>query len=925
MTPTKQREVNSTIMKKFISFLVILLAYTILGAALVFGTSNFGLGFGAENGADRIRYAYALDRAGDIYFITDNDGVKSLSAVDSSGKRMFEKKLSAETFGEHFYIGGIYVEHDMNIYVTAYEYDENTHFLTEASVHLFYEDGTHVEELFRQPLWVSPEGSAKPVSAFSEDDDYVYFSLTAGGLCETFRVIKDHSEPAEKIAEYDVSALGAVYGQLTLAGGSVLTGSADGITVLTADGARTIAGTGGGTVFDRFWSGIGLYYAMDSATGTVHVISDNFTVSSVMDGARAVDAAKGLTLSDMSEVAVGITGNILGIRRGASDTVYCGSFSLMSELFEDSADKGEMINIILSLAAVAAAVLLLTVLTWDFYIGILKMRLSILFRQSLLIAMLMFVGLYSLSYLFIIPQVERIVTANYRHEAQLIASSFETAMRGVLGAEENITPDAYHEFLARYGDAVRDAAREDSFTGDDENARVNLIEVKNGDAHLIASGDLYPQGYLAAHLLYGHDIDAVLAEAAEGETSFVSHDVDGQWLYLFRRVSVDATANPVYLSVGTRISGLSQAADDLGRMINLFFVVGGLIIIAFFMIIENITAGAVRKLKRAVNSIASGKYATRADIHTGDEVEELSLAVNALAAHIVDKTTSLEQLNRSYYRFVPLAFLDHLGETQIERVGKSLHAKREMTTMYLRFRFSRSLTGLQPQEIFHTINGVFELITPVVADHGGTAFNFTSDGFNVIFPETEQALQAAIKIHEDLAAHNAVQRASRKRTAELHIVLGRDEVLLGFVGDEHRMEPTVVSPAINESEEIEKLCTDSAMYIVATESAFRDLPQGKYRSRCIGSYATGTSGAIRLYDMFDGDPYAMIKLKEQFMTRFEAGVKLFARQDYAGARAMFMDIVKYAHEDGVARNYMYLAEHNIGAEEKLVTYSVYKQ
>lgn len=925
MTQDKETEVNNGIMKKFISFLVILLAFSILGAALVFGTSNFGLGFGVQDGSERIRYAYALDRAGGIYYITDTDGVKSLSAVDSSGKRLFEKKLHEEAFGEHFYIGGIYVEHDMNIYVTAYEYDENTHFITEASVHLFYEDGTHVEELFRQPLWVSPEGSAKPVSAFSEDDDYVYFSLTAGGLCEAFRMTKDHSEPAEKVAEYDLTALGSVYGQLTLPGGSMLAGSADGITVFSEDGARTVAGTGNGTVFDRFWSGIGLYYAMDSATGTVYVISDDFTVSSVMDGARTVDAGRGLTLSDMSEVAVGITGNILGIRRGASDTVYYGSFSLMSELFADSADKGEMINIVLALAAVAVAVLLLTVLTWDFYVGILKMRLSILFRQSLLIAMLMFVGLYALSYLFIIPQVENIVTANYRHEAQLIASSFEGAIRGVMDAEENVSSRAYHEFLARYGNAVRDADPEDSFTGDDESARVTLIEVEDGEAHMIASGDLYPQGYLASGLLYGHDIDAVLSDAAQGETFFISRDVDGQWLYLFRPVTLRSTANPVYLVVGTRITGLSQAADELGRMINMFFVVGGLIIIAIFMIIENITAGAVRKLKRAVNSIAGGKYATRADIHTGDEVEELAIAVNALSAHIIDKTTSLEQLNRSYYRFVPLAFLDHLGETQIERVGKSLHAKREMTTMYLRFSFSRSLTGLEPQEIFHTINAVFELITPIVADHGGTAFNFTSDGFNAIFNETEQALQAAIKIHEDLASHNAVQRARRTRTTDLRIVLGRDEVLLGFVGDDQRMEPTVVSPAINESQEIETLCADSAMYIVATERAFRDLPQGKYRSRCIGNYATETSGAIRLYDMFDGDPYAMIKLKEQFMTRFDAGIKLFTRGDYAGARTMFMDIVKYAHEDGVARNYMYLAEHNIGAEEKLETYRIYRQ
>ena len=59
------------------------------------------------------------------------------------------------------------------------------------------------------------------------------------------------------------------------------------------------------------------------------------------------------------------------------------------------------------------------------------------------------------------------------------------------------------------------------------------------------------------------------------------------------------------------------------------------------------------------------------------------------------------------------------------------------------------------------------------------------------------------------------------------------------------------------------------------------------------------------------------------MTRFELGVRLFEKRDYSNARAMFMDIVKYASEDGVSRNYMYLAEHNLNYENKYTTYTVY--
>lgn len=118
---------------------------------------------------------------------------------------------------------------------------------------------------------------------------------------------------------------------------------------------------------------------------------------------------------------------------------------------------------------------------------------------------------------------------------------------------------------------------------------------------------------------------------------------------------------------------------------------------------------------------------------------------------------------------------------------------------------------------------------------------------------------------------------------------------------------------ITEAEEIEKLCSGSSLYIVCTGDAFRTLPQGRYRSRRIGEFsAPGIAGEC-LYDIFDSDPYALIKLKEQFSAEFAKAVSLFESGDFTAARTRFMDIVKYAPDDGAARNYLYLAEHNINS------------
>lgn len=906
--------------KRIISFIIILVAYAVVGAAAVFSTSNFGLGFGGEN--ETLNSSYAMDRAGNIYYISDDGEERSLICIDSSGKRLYERSLDPETFGNNFYVGQIYVEHDKNIYVTVYSYNKNTMFIENVAVHMFYEDGSYAQRIFNQQLSRYMNSRANVITSFSENDTEVFFALVNGMTAEVFSAPKSNSELAAKVAEYSLND-DRIYGAYTSASKELYVGTPDGITVYGDSGARNIYSSDT-AIFDRFWNGIDQCYVMDSSTGDIYTISDDHSVSHTVSGERIINAEDGLSISEMDDISVGITGNVFGTVRSEIAQYYTGSFSLMYRVYTDSVDSGALVNSVLVLIVVVVLVIVLTILTWDFYCGILKMNLSILLRQSLLIIMLISIMLFSLSNFIIIPQVKNIVTSNYQHEAQIVANSFEDSLTGAI-EDENLSYKGYEKYLSQYG-AVIAKADEDQFTGDDEKPQIHLIECAENRSEIIASGELYPKGYPADTLFYMMDLTEKLRSMTGREMFISGRDIDGEKLYLIREISLPVTANKSYIVVGLRLSGLSEAVDNISTVINRFLFIGGIVLVAIFVIIENITAGAVRKLKRSVDRIASGEYNAAVTINTGDEVEDLSKSVKALSVHIVEKTTSLEKLNNSYYRFVPLSFLKNLGETQIERVSKSLNAKRKMSVMYLNFEFSQNLAGMNTEEIFESINSVFEQIVPIISNNGGTAYNFLYNGFYAIFPEsTEDALQAAIRVRESIAAYNEARKAMGKRSVDMRVVISEDNVMLGFIGDESRMEPTAVSGAINQAEEIEKLCRDSGLYIICTESAFRSLPKDKYRNRCIGKYDSADSGEVKLYDMFDSDPYSLIKLKEQYMMRFELAVKLFEKKDFVQARAQFMDIVKYAADDGVSRNYMYLAEYNSTSEKPQLTYIVFNE
>lgn len=900
--------------KRIVSFTVILLAYAIIGSAALFGTADFGLGFGT--GDNGIRYAYALDRAGDIYYISDTNGEKTMVSVDSSGKKLFEKNLETKDFGENFYVDQIYVEHDRSIFLTVYEFDKSTRFIVRVSVHAFRDDGSYFGRVFKSDTWIYPNARSKIVSSMCEDDANIYFAVRNNEKAELFSAPKNNARPAEKIAEFNVGE--EVYGLIAVSSGSIAVGGPDGITVYDSDGGY-MPGRYDGAVFDRFWSGISCFYALDSVSGNIYSVSTDRSVTNVVGG--KINAEEKLTSSDLNDIAVGITGNFFGTVRGKSERLYYGSFSVMSRINADTADKSAAINRVLVIAAVCAGVLLLTVLTWDFFCSILKMRLSILLRQSLLIALLMFVALYSLLYFIIIPNIEKTVRTHYTYKAELIANSFEHSINGTVSDPESDLYTAYDQYLAEYGISCA-LSRKNDFAGDDENPVITLIGENEGRLSVIASSALYPSGYPADMLMYGDSVSTIVSGMPGPEYSTMTRIPEGERLCLIRRTNLSGTA-PVYLIVEIGVGELSSAAADIRDLMNRFLTLGGVLIVILFMVIENITAGAVRRLKRSVDRIAGGEYDAPVNIRTGDEVEDLSVSVKALAEHIIEKTASLEKLNHSYYRFVPQTFLTNLGETQIERVEKSLHARKRMAVLFLRFRFSQPLSGMDARDIFDSINSVYEQIMPILDRFGGAGYNFLFNGLSAIFPDsTRNALQAAIKIRETIHIFNEIQQSENRRTAQVHIVIGEDEVLLGFIGDDKRMEPTAVSTAISESEDIEKILSDSGLYIVCTERAFRSLPPGKYRSRCIGDFVT-SEGTVKLFDMFDSDPYTLIKLKEQFITRFELGVRLFQKQDYVNSRNMFMEIVKYAPDDGVSRNYMYLSEYNISAGKKQLTYTVY--
>ncbi len=74
---------------------------------------------------------------------------------------------------------------------------------------------------------------------------------------------------------------------------------------------------------------------------------------------------------------------------------------------------------------------------------------------------------------------------------------------------------------------------------------------------------------------------------------------------------------------------------------------GALAVVVFSLILKRIVFSPVRELRLTATRIAQGETAVRADIHTGDEFEDLAEAFNAMLASLEDSQQRLRELNRS--------------------------------------------------------------------------------------------------------------------------------------------------------------------------------------------------------------------------------------------------------------------------------------
>jgi adenylate cyclase len=196
----------------------------------------------------------------------------------------------------------------------------------------------------------------------------------------------------------------------------------------------------------------------------------------------------------------------------------------------------------------------------------------------------------------------------------------------------------------------------------------------------------------------------------------------------------------------------------------------------------------------------------------------------------------------------------YLGPAAGRRVFDG-HVERgdvETVTAAVWFCDLRGFTALSERlprrEVIALLNRFFDATGGAVEDHGGEILKFMGDGLLAVFPvEGDAGVTCARALDAAAAAGRAVEALAAEGGPALRfgLALHLGEVEFGNVGTRHRLDFTVIGPAVNHASRLEALTKDLGEPVLASAAFARAAARPMRR---LGSFALrGVQGEVEVF------------------------------------------------------------------------------
>ena len=226
-----------------------------------------------------------------------------------------------------------------------------------------------------------------------------------------------------------------------------------------------------------------------------------------------------------------------------------------------------------------------------------------------------------------------------------------------------------------------------------------------------------------------------------------------------------------------------------------------------------------------------------------------------------------------------------------------------------------------PEALVAQLNEHLTRMTSVIFGNGGTLDKFIGDAIMAVWgnvrslgmaQDTKNCARAALAMRRELRQLNEKWRGEGRMGLGMGIGINQGEVIVGNVGSQERMDPTVIGDAVNLASRLEGLTRIYGVDILVGASA-AELVRDEVYLRSVARVQV--KGKIKPADVFTFVGARDEQVDPEFLKwleTYEEGLEKFRVRDFTEAKILFSRFLEFYPDDPLAKMYL---ERTLGYEQ----------
>lgn len=266
----------------------------------------------------------------------------------------------------------------------------------------------------------------------------------------------------------------------------------------------------------------------------------------------------------------------------------------------------------------------------------------------------------------------------------------------------------------------------------------------------------------------------------------------------------------------------------------------------------------LRLLVAASRKISKGDFHVRLTPRSRDEIGELSLAFNDMAAGLEER----ERVKATFNKFHNKEIAEKLLSGDVRLGGE----RREAVIFFSDIRGFTSLSeSMQPEQVVEMLNEYMTIMVAIIRKHSGIVDKYVGDAIMALWgvpldnpSACAQAVSACLEMRQELHALNERRIARQQPPLKIGMGLNCGEVIAGNIGSEEKMEYTVIGDSVNLASRIESMTKEFGTDLLIADTVRDKVAQTFIFEKCESVHVKGKSKAIETFKVLgqfiDGKP-----------------------------------------------------------------------